>query len=190
MTVRDRPGSPDAMPGARERGAGVIPLHYNRSIFDVQDPFLSPNNQIVMANSMTMPVFVLQDGRATGAAKPCNRRRPLVQPSRRHIHDPMHGIGEADHAGIGDDIEGVSHHLVGRIRERRLKRRGGSGPGSHRGRGARNHLRSDGRIGETVCDGFIDHAWLDACNIKGAMNPKDIRLSGMGGSRAAADHRR
>jgi hypothetical protein len=41
-----------------------------------------------------------------------------------------------------------------------------------------------------VCDGFIDHGWLDVCNIKGTMNPKDIRPSGMGGSRVAADHRR
>jgi hypothetical protein len=135
-----------------------------------------------MANSVTMLVFLLQDGRATGAAKPRNRWRPLVQPSRRHLADPMHGIDKADHAGTGDDIEGVSHYLAGRKRERHLKR-----PGGHRGRGARNHLRSDECIGEAVCDGLMNQSWLAACNIEGAMNPDDVRLSG---SHVAAGHGR
>lgn len=150
----------------------------------------STNNHVAMANSMTMPVFVLRDGRAAGTATPRNRWRPFVPAFPRHMPDLMHGIGKAYHAEIGDDLEGVTHHLAGHIRKRRLKRPAGSAPGGHGGRGARNRSRSDEPIREAVCDGLPDHSWLNASSIEGAMNFNDVRLSNWAGSRVSADHGR
>ncbi|MCD6063921.1 MAG: hypothetical protein K0R82_1832 [Flavipsychrobacter sp.] len=85
------------------------------------------------------------------------------------VYDPSYGI---DTFGYHNEAPAHRWHIVG------MPENSQNRPGSHRGKGPKNYLRSDERISEDINDRLQDDPYVDASDIEVRIDKCEVILSG------------